>query len=211
MEVGMEDDADRQQQLEMEEESSEDDVPSEPRLTPSPPPGSVGKLPGRVRSGCQFRTRGTEYLSESGIKWMSSRAKRQCDRTLLPGAVNLTPQGSRLHRPAPEIWLGKANRVPLKPQFARMGMEKNKQVAATRRYPYVDGMLPPVQVAMKVNVIRDVDNVSQSFFSALNLVVAWTDPDYRESAKDNWVPTVTFTNAVSLQVRGPLAPHTRWF
>ena len=69
---------------------------------------------------------------------------------------------------------------------------------------------------MKVSVIRDVDNVSQSFFCALTLVVSWTDPDYapaeqsrsqgnsRSSRNINssseWVPTVSFTNAVSLQV-----------
>jgi hypothetical protein len=34
----------------------------------------------RVRSYCRFRKRGTEYVSESGIKRMSGGAKRQCDR-----------------------------------------------------------------------------------------------------------------------------------
>jgi hypothetical protein len=32
----------------------------------------------RVRSHRRFRNRGTEYVSEAGVKWMSSRAKRQC-------------------------------------------------------------------------------------------------------------------------------------
>ena len=36
----------------------------------------------RVRSHCRFRNRGTEYVSEFGIKWLSGGAKRQCDRAL---------------------------------------------------------------------------------------------------------------------------------
>ena len=34
----------------------------------------------RVRSHCRFRNRGTEYVSESGMKLMSGRTKRQCMR-----------------------------------------------------------------------------------------------------------------------------------
>jgi hypothetical protein len=41
-------------------------------------------VPTRVQSHCRFRKRGTEYVSESGIKWMSGGAKRQCDRALVP-------------------------------------------------------------------------------------------------------------------------------
>ena len=33
----------------------------------------------RGRSHCRFRNRGTEYFSESGVKWMSGSTKRQCD------------------------------------------------------------------------------------------------------------------------------------
>jgi hypothetical protein len=36
-------------------------------------------VPG-VRSHCRFRSRGTEYVRESGMKWMSGGAKRQCGR-----------------------------------------------------------------------------------------------------------------------------------
>jgi hypothetical protein len=36
----------------------------------------------RVRSHCRFRNRGTEYVTESGMKWMSGGAKRQCGRVL---------------------------------------------------------------------------------------------------------------------------------
>jgi hypothetical protein len=36
----------------------------------------------RARSNCQFRNRGTDYISESGMKWMSGGARRQCDRAL---------------------------------------------------------------------------------------------------------------------------------
>jgi hypothetical protein len=42
---------------------------------------SKGSEP-RVRSHCCFRNRGTEYISESGIKWMSGSTTRQCDRAL---------------------------------------------------------------------------------------------------------------------------------
>jgi hypothetical protein len=34
------------------------------------------------RSHCRFRNRGTEYVSTSGMKWMSGGTKRQCDRAL---------------------------------------------------------------------------------------------------------------------------------
>jgi hypothetical protein len=36
----------------------------------------------RVRSHCRFRNRGTEYVRDFGIKWMSSSTKRRCDRAL---------------------------------------------------------------------------------------------------------------------------------
>ena len=36
----------------------------------------------RVRSHCRFRHRGTESLSESGMKWTSGSTKRQSDRAL---------------------------------------------------------------------------------------------------------------------------------
>ena len=38
----------------------------------------------RVRPHCRFRNRGTDYISESGIKWMGGSTKRQCARAL-PG------------------------------------------------------------------------------------------------------------------------------
>jgi hypothetical protein len=44
------------------------------------------RAPPRVRSQCRFSNRGTEYVSRSGIKWMSGSTKRQCDRTLAPPA-----------------------------------------------------------------------------------------------------------------------------
>jgi hypothetical protein len=36
----------------------------------------------RVRSHCRFRHGCTEYVSESGVKWMGGGTKRQCDRAL---------------------------------------------------------------------------------------------------------------------------------
>ena len=39
--------------------------------------------PHRARSHCRFKTRGAEYVRESGMKRMSSSTERQCDRTLL--------------------------------------------------------------------------------------------------------------------------------
>ena len=59
---------------------------------PAPPPGrtrrrarAAARGPGtrpRVRSHCRFRNRGTEYVSEYGIKWTRGSLKRQCDRAL---------------------------------------------------------------------------------------------------------------------------------
>jgi hypothetical protein len=40
--------------------------------------------PPRARSHCCFRNRGTEYVSKSGMNWMSSSTKRQCDRAQSP-------------------------------------------------------------------------------------------------------------------------------
>jgi hypothetical protein len=40
-----------------------------------------------VRSRCRFRNRGTEYVSESGMKWMGGGTKRQCDRALASPAI----------------------------------------------------------------------------------------------------------------------------
>ena len=40
---------------------------------------------GGVRSRCRFRNRGTDSLSEYGMKWMSGGTRRQCDRTLSAG------------------------------------------------------------------------------------------------------------------------------
>ena len=44
--------------------------------------GRLAQRPGRVRSHCRCRNRGTESLSDFGVKWMSGCTKRQCDRTL---------------------------------------------------------------------------------------------------------------------------------
>jgi hypothetical protein len=40
--------------------------------------GDARRPAGRVRSHCRFRNRGTEYVSESGIKWMRAGTKRRC-------------------------------------------------------------------------------------------------------------------------------------
>jgi hypothetical protein len=49
-----------------------------------------------VRSHCRFRNRGTEYVSEYGIKWISGGAKRQCDRALgRPGRRGARPPAPR--------------------------------------------------------------------------------------------------------------------
>jgi hypothetical protein len=77
-----------------------------PRRTPprsrdvgrSPMPSRAGgrshspALPpaGRVRSHCRFRKRGTDYLSKSGITWMSGVTTRQSDRTLTAGLGGLS-------------------------------------------------------------------------------------------------------------------------
>ena len=36
----------------------------------------------RVRPHCRFKKRGTEHVSESGMKWMSGGATQQCGRAL---------------------------------------------------------------------------------------------------------------------------------
>jgi hypothetical protein len=67
----------------------------------------VMRIP-RIRSHCRFRNRGTEYVSESGLKWMSgSTIKRQRDRALreprlpvdlaLGAGVKLHQAGHHLH------------------------------------------------------------------------------------------------------------------
>jgi hypothetical protein len=44
---------------------------------------SAERVTVRVRSHCRFSNRGTEYVGDSGMKWMSLRAKPQCDRALV--------------------------------------------------------------------------------------------------------------------------------
>jgi hypothetical protein len=61
----------------------------------------------RVRSHCRFRNRGTDYLSESGIEWMSGSTKRQCDR-----ALGATPSGTSRYN---SIDLGLVHLVHLPP------------------------------------------------------------------------------------------------
>ena len=51
--------------------------------------GLATPLVPRVRPHCRFRNRGTEYVSKSGINWMSGGAKRQCDRALVMPLVEL--------------------------------------------------------------------------------------------------------------------------
>ena len=56
----------------------------------------------RVRSHYRFRNRRTEYSSVSGIKWISSSTKRQCDRALsrrTATAASCAPHRA-LHAPA---------------------------------------------------------------------------------------------------------------
>ena len=47
-------------------------------------PGTA-HLPLRFGRMYRFRNRGAEYMSESGVKWMSGSAKRQCDPEPYPG------------------------------------------------------------------------------------------------------------------------------
>jgi hypothetical protein len=59
----------------------------------------VGAL-ARVRSHRRFRNRGTEYVSESGIEWMSGGTKRQCDRALVGEPASPRPPAGVDGRPA---------------------------------------------------------------------------------------------------------------
>jgi hypothetical protein len=57
--------------------------PGSPSAEPPPPCAACRRRgPARVRSHCRFRNRGTEYVSRCGIKWMSGRTERRCDRAL---------------------------------------------------------------------------------------------------------------------------------
>ena len=51
-------------------------------------PANSRRRPPRGRSHCHFRNRGTDYVSDSGMKWMSSSTKRQCDRARRPPAAS---------------------------------------------------------------------------------------------------------------------------
>jgi hypothetical protein len=46
----------------------------------SPSAKSAVRPPRRARPHCRFKNRGTEYVSDSGIKWMGSSTKRQGGR-----------------------------------------------------------------------------------------------------------------------------------
>ena len=52
------------------------------RATASPLLTGMSRSAPRVRSHWRFRNKGTEYVSNSGIKWMRCGTKRQCDRAL---------------------------------------------------------------------------------------------------------------------------------
>ena len=62
-----------------------------------------GARPGllRVRSHCRFRNRGTEYVSEYGIKWMSGSTTRQRDGALRSPRSRTCPRCGRRPAPAP--------------------------------------------------------------------------------------------------------------
>jgi hypothetical protein len=64
-------------QLENSEANPTDFRCTSPRTTA----GAAPPAP-RVRSHCRFRNRGTDYVREYGMKWMSFSTKRQCDRAL---------------------------------------------------------------------------------------------------------------------------------
>jgi hypothetical protein len=83
------------------------------RGTPPParPPPPSAAVPG-VRSHCRFRNRGAEYVSESGITWMSGAeyviesgvkwmrggAKRQCGRALCGASRSSRPTAAETAR-----------------------------------------------------------------------------------------------------------------
>jgi hypothetical protein len=49
-----------------------------------------GGVPPGVWSYRRFRNRGTEYISESGIKWIMGSTKRQCTRAQVPPLLDPT-------------------------------------------------------------------------------------------------------------------------
>jgi hypothetical protein len=58
----------------------------------------------RVRSHGRFRKRGTESRSESGAKWMSAGAERQCGRVLWRAAASRSRSAASAAPPGPPPW-----------------------------------------------------------------------------------------------------------
>jgi hypothetical protein len=99
------------------------------------------KPPSRsVRSHCHFNNRGTEYLSESGMKCTSSSAKRQCDRALPSRG------GPPAARPPPRARRPPRRSAPRRGPWSRPGRAR----AAYTRYEGGGVMKPhPVLVCME--------------------------------------------------------------
>jgi hypothetical protein len=98
----------------------------------STPPRFMGvlKKPPRVRSHRRFRNRGTEYVSESGMKWMSGRTKRHCGRALHTAAATgllRPPTGATAGRPR------RAHPPVRRPQGARRGLHHEPLPVCRRR------------------------------------------------------------------------------
>jgi hypothetical protein len=79
--------------------------PAQPRTPDADAAHGSGAEP-RVRSHCRFRKRCTEYVSDSGIKWVNGSTERQCDRALAepsrgPEAVEPCVVGPARHHRVP--------------------------------------------------------------------------------------------------------------
>jgi hypothetical protein len=62
------------------------------------PAATASSRPG-VRSHCRFRKRGSEHVSDSGMKWVGGGAKRRCGRALgRPRRVGLCAAGGGVTR-----------------------------------------------------------------------------------------------------------------
>ena len=68
----------------------------------------------RVRSNFRFRNRGTEYVSEYGVKWKRGGAKRQCDRALTPPSAWSCPCGASSSPQTADVLMPSRSQEPSK-------------------------------------------------------------------------------------------------
>ena len=102
-------------------------------------------IQGRVRSHCRFKNRGTEYVSESVMKWMSGGTKRECDRALSK-VRRRTSQAGALDRRAALLQSAKGNANQLIPKAHGRGTVPHFRGRVRR-----PALPHPLRVALQLN------------------------------------------------------------